>query len=116
MNEVEIVRMEFGSHVYGTNLPTSDRDYKTVFIPSGMDILLSRQTKVSRSTSTKADRHAQNTATDVDVECFALAGFLKLLAGGQTVVTDMLFVPDAHEDVPTRMNGVYLVRGIDVVG
>ena len=94
--ENEIVRMEFGSHVYGTSLPTSDRDYKAVFVPDGRDILLGRQTKVSRSTSTKADRGARNTAEDVDVEAFSYAGFLKLLGEGQTVATDMLFVPERH--------------------
>jgi len=88
--------MLFGSHVYGTSLPTSDRDYKEVFVPDGEDILLGRATKVSRNNSTKAVKTDRNTADDVDVESFAYAGFLRLLAEGQTIVTDMLFVPPEH--------------------
>lgn len=37
-----VVRVEFGSHLYGTNTPASDHDYKSVFIPSAEDILLQR--------------------------------------------------------------------------
>ncbi len=95
-NEHTIVRMQFGSQVYGTSLPTSDQDFKVVFIPDGRDILLGRATKVSRSSSTKVDTRARNTADDIDVEAFSYAGFLRLLSEGQTVATDMLFIPKRH--------------------
>ncbi len=93
MSERTIVHMRFGSQVYGTSLPTSDQDFKEVFVPDGRDILLGRATKVSRSSSTKVDTTARNTAADIDSEAFSYAGFLRLLAEGQTVATDMLFVP-----------------------
>lgn len=96
MSEHTIVRMQFGSQVYGTSLPTSDQDFKEVFVPDGRDILLGRATKVSRSSSTKVDTTARNTAADIDSEAFSYAGFLRLLAEGQTVATDMLFVPERH--------------------
>ena len=95
-NEHTIVRMQFGSQVYGTSLPTSDQDFKEVFVPAGRDILLGRATKVSRSSSTKIDTRARNTAADIDSEAFSYAGFLRLLAEGQTVATDMLFIPPRH--------------------
>ena len=35
MNDLNlIVKMQFGSHVYGTDLPTSDLDYKAVYLPT----------------------------------------------------------------------------------
>lgn len=35
-----IVKMKFGSHLYGTNTEDSDVDYKGVFLPSKKEILL----------------------------------------------------------------------------
>ena len=37
-----VVKIKFGSHLYGTNMPTSDLDYKSVYVPEGDDILLQR--------------------------------------------------------------------------
>ena len=37
-----LVRMQFGSHVYGTNVTTSDHDYKAVHLPPAREILLQR--------------------------------------------------------------------------
>lgn len=89
--EQELVRMQFGSHVYGTNLPTSDLDYKAVFLPSIADTILQRATSRSRSTGPE---NAKNAPGDVDVEEFSLQGYLRLLCEGQTVAVDMLFVPE----------------------
>ncbi len=87
--------MRFGSHVYGTNTPSSDQDFKSVFVPSARQILLQRSTKVSRNQST-GDPAKKNTPDCVDLEEFSLHGFLKLLCEGQTVAVDMLFVPPRH--------------------
>lgn len=92
MGELTIAHMKFGSHVYGTNTPESDHDFKTIFIPDARDILLQTATKVSRSHST-GDPLGKNAADDVDVEEFSLHGYMKLLCEGQTVAVDMLFVP-----------------------
>ena len=37
-----IVKMLFGSHLYGTQTPSSDTDYKGVAMPSVRDIALGR--------------------------------------------------------------------------
>ena len=95
MSEHTIVRMLFGSHVYGTSTPESDRDYKSVFVPDGEAILLQRATKVSRNRST-GDPRGRNAPDDVDEEEFSLQGYLKLLCQGQPVALDMLFVPAQH--------------------
>ena len=92
MSIQDLCLITFGSHLYGTNTPASDTDRKSVHIPDPRDILLQRVTPVV-STRTKADRHAKNTADDVDTENFSLHKFLALVVEGQTVALDMLFAP-----------------------
>lgn len=87
-----IVKMQFGSHVYGTNLPTSDTDFKAVHVPTASDILLQRaKGSILTKTNTGTER---NTAADVDFESFSLQRFMGLLLEGQTVALNMLFTPD----------------------
>lgn len=89
----EIIRMRFGSHLYGTATPESDTDLKAVFIPSARDILLQRVkgTIVTKREKAKGER---NVAGDVDEEAFSLQRYLTLLSEGQTVALDMLFAPE----------------------
>lgn len=88
-----IVRMQFGSHVYGTNVPTSDLDFKAVHLPDARDILLQR-VKTSINTSTKKDGTQKNGPEDVDFESFSLQKHMQMLLEGQTVALSMLFTPD----------------------
>lgn len=87
-----IVRMQFGSHVYGTNLPTSDLDYKSVLIPDGLDLIMQRPTRHVLN-NTKEDSTKRNTAEDVDDEAFSVQTFLRLVNEGQTVAMDILWTP-----------------------
>lgn len=43
-----IVRIKFGSHLYGTDTPASDLDYKSVHIPDARDIILGTAAKSVR--------------------------------------------------------------------
>lgn len=91
----KLVEMEFGSHVYGTNLPTSDRDYKGVFTPEYRNIVLGRG-KETITTCTRATGQLKNGADDIDAEFFSLKQYMKLLLDGQTVALTMLFCPSNH--------------------
>lgn len=88
-----IIVTQFGSHVYGTNIPTSDHDYKGVFIPTARDIVLQRAPR-QILTNTKSDQTKRNTADDVDRENFSLHQYFKLLIEGQTPALDLLFTPE----------------------
>lgn len=88
-----IVRMKFGSHLYGTATPASDQDFKSVFVPTARSILLQRVKGVYSEQRAKAENE-RNVASDVDEEKFSLQRFLGLLAEGQTVTVDMMFAPD----------------------
>ena len=89
-----IVRMRFGSHLYGTNTLSSDLDIKAVYLPDARDILLQRVKAAVTGPRDKA-KGEKNTADDTDFEAYSPAKFLDLLAEGQTVALDMLFAPDA---------------------
>lgn len=36
----KILEMKFGSHLYGTNTPNSDLDYKAIYLPTAREIIL----------------------------------------------------------------------------
>lgn len=92
MSEETIFYCQFGSHIYGTNLATSDLDYKKIYLPCADDILLQR-VSASRNEGTKANKTAKNSADDTDIEAFSLQKYIKLLLDGQTVAIGMLFTP-----------------------
>jgi hypothetical protein len=90
--KIIIVEMQFGSHVYGTNVATSDTDYKGICIPSGEDILL--QKIVRNTTTSTSGRDQKNAKDDIDREIFSYSEYLKMLSTGQTVTLDMIFTPE----------------------
>ncbi len=83
---------QFGSHVYGTTVPTSDTDLKGLIVPSSKQILLQKDPNTIVQT-TKLNKNSKNTVDDVDTEYFSLKQFMKLLMEGQTVSVDLLFTP-----------------------
>lgn len=89
-----IVKTIAGSHLFGTDTPSSDMDYKGVFMPSGSEILLGEY-KDSISESTGSD-FSKNTKDDVDTEMYSLRKFLKMLRNGDTAAIELLFTPDSH--------------------
>jgi len=90
-----IVRMKFGSHLYGTNTNDSDIDYKGVFLPPLESILLNRIPKsYSLCTKTKEGEGIKNSPDDTDEEIYSLHYFIKLACEGQTVALDMLHAPN----------------------
>jgi len=89
-----IVKIKFGSHLYGTNTPTSDLDYKAIYVPEAKDIILQRVQDTIHTGRSKIGGE-RNLSTDVDTETFSLQRYLQLLAEGQTGALDMLFAPES---------------------
>lgn len=87
-----IVRIKFGSHLYGTATPQSDIDYKSVFVPPRRDILLQRTKATIANKRPKAEGE-KNYAGEIDEEAYSLQRYLGLAAEGQTVALDVLFAP-----------------------
>ncbi len=88
-----IVKMKFGSHLYGTDTEDSDLDYKGIFMPSKEEIFLNRIPKCY-SHQTNKDNESKNTKDDVDEEIYSLHYFIKLACECQTIALDMLHAPD----------------------
>ena len=87
-----LVEMKFGSHLYGLNSPTSDLDYKGVFLPTLEEMMLGKIPK-SLNFNTKQDSTEKNSASDVDRELYSLQYFFELAKKGETVALDMLHAP-----------------------
>jgi hypothetical protein len=122
MNDNQLaVRIEFGSHLYGTNTPTSDHDYKSVYVPSAADILLQR-VKGSLGHKVKRFEGEKNGPEDCDDEAYSLQRYLGLLAEGQTVTIDMLFAPKPlistplWEEIRANKNRLLTKRSAAFVG
>jgi hypothetical protein len=86
-----IVKMVFGSHLYGTSTPESDKDFKGVFLPTREQILLGKIPKSINESSNKTN--IKNTSKDVDLEMYSLHYFIHLACEGETVALDMLHAP-----------------------
>lgn len=86
-----LVKAVAGSHLFGTNTETSDKDFKGVYLPSKEDILLGT---AKASVSVKTNKTGEkNTKDDVDVEFYSLQKFMQMLDEGQTVALELLWTP-----------------------
>lgn len=102
MSRTCLLKITHGSHLYGTNTPSSDQDYKAVFVASAEEILLGNITKSQRFNS-KHERESQvngkisrNLPDDIDVESLEVGHFFDMLINGQMMALDMLFCPPQH--------------------
>jgi len=96
-----IVRIKFGSHLYGTSTPMSDIDYINIFVPPRRDILLQR-VKSTISTDRPKREGEKNYAGEIDEKSYSIQRYLQLLSEGQTVTLDMLFAPSwSYTEKPT---------------
>lgn len=96
MNEL-LLKVRFGSHLYGTNTPESDTDYKSVIIPDGRDILMQSAPRViSNSTGTDAEKNSKD---DIDDESFSIMKYFDMLRDGDMIATELLFIKPENPNV-----------------
>lgn len=88
---MELIKAIFGSRLYGTNIETSDTDYKYLFLPNGKDIILQRAAQNIQANT--GNDNSKNGALDTDCEGFSLKYFLHLLSQGQTFAVEFMFIP-----------------------
>ena len=87
-----LVRIKHGSHLYGTNTPESDMDFKSVHIPAWREILLQRADK-TLDRRVKLSGGLKNTPEDIDDQSYSVKKFLEMLAAGDTNAAEILFAP-----------------------
>ena len=98
----KILEIKFGSHLYGTNTPESDTDFKGIYLPTAREIVLGTYKKVI-ATSRPKRINERNNKDDIDLDVYSLDRFLELLMDGQTVALDMLFSKPVHLiDISTK--------------
>lgn len=83
-----ILITKFGSHLYGTDTPESDVDYKGIYIPTLEDIILNRVKDSFNYSSNKSSE--KNSKDDIDFELYSIHKFFNLASKGETVSIDML--------------------------
>ena len=89
-NSVELLYLtEFGSILYGTNTPTSDVDYKGIFLQPARDIILGK--KIDHIDLSSSNDSSKNTADDYDISLWSLQKWFKLLTLGDTNAIDLLY-------------------------
>lgn len=86
----------YGSGLYGTKTPTSDRDVKHICLPSLDNLLLGKKVvNVANHTNNKAN--TRNGVDDVDEEFIPLQIFARDFMLGQTYALELAFAVDSKE-------------------
>jgi len=91
MDRKIVVEMIFGSHLYGTDTPFSDRDYRGIVMPTVDELLLCEAPKSIKGSTKRTE--GKNTKYDVDREWYSLHYFVSLGLVGDTHILDMLHAP-----------------------
>jgi len=90
----KIFKTKFGSHLYGTDTPSSDLDYKGIFKAPLSDIVLGRESHTIFENEESKREDGRNNPDAVDCEWVELRRFIKDCLAGQTYALDMLFTPN----------------------
>jgi hypothetical protein len=80
----------YGSKLYGTSTPTSDRDIKHIVLPSLDDLLLGKKLEAKVKKTNKVE-HTRNSADDIDEEFIPLQIFARHFVEGQTYAIELAF-------------------------
>ena len=107
-----VIKMKFGSHLYGTNTETSDTDYKGVFLLTLEECLLNKIPKSCNLSTKKGE--AKNSSEDIDTEIYSLHKFINLAVEGETVAIDILHAPTNMllytSDIGVILYSKYIIR------
>ena len=86
-----------GSTLYGTNLPTSDIDYRGIFLPPLEDLI--SKTDIGEWSSSTGDKSSKNSEDDIDITMWSVHKFIKLLEVGDTNAFDTLFAFNTFAEI-----------------
>lgn len=95
MTPTPLFTLAYGSHLYGTNTPTSDYDYKTVYLPAFRDVLLGRKlptfkVRVDATGAPVADNQPMPDG-GTETEFVPLQTFCRDFLNGQTYALELAF-------------------------
>jgi hypothetical protein len=78
-----LAKVTFGSHLYGTSIPTSDDDFRAVYLPTIQSLALQRA------------KDAWEDKAEDDTSIFSLQHFCRLASEGQSIAIELLSAPDS---------------------
>ena len=100
----ELFKVTYGSHLYGTNTPTSDLDEKVVYLPALEDVLLGRKLRTYKTRVDAAGNPVSDTAQmpdgGVEVEYVPFQTFCRDFLNGQTYALECAFAAMAEPGCP----------------
>lgn len=85
-----IVKTVFGSHLYGTSTPESDKDFKAVHMYSLPEIVLKKDKEHFDNSTNKKTK---NTKDDVDFESYEIRHFINSCLIGDTHCHNIIWTP-----------------------
>jgi predicted nucleotidyltransferase len=91
-----ILKVLVGSHLYGTNTESSDRDYVGIFIPSKDYILGLKTCEQVEIRTNPTDSGKRNSKEDTDTVIYSLPKFIKLAYENNPNITETFFVDPPH--------------------
>lgn len=98
-----LVAVTYGSHLYGTNTPTSDHDFKAVYLPSMRDLMLAKAPRVLRfrfdEDGNTVGEHDTMPANGYEAEHTPVQKFVHDWLGGQAYAVETVFavIQGAHQ-------------------
>lgn len=88
-----VLLCQHGSHLYGTDTPNSDRDYKGIYRAPLSDIILGHDKETILYNTKPLGSDRRNTSDDIDYQYKELRRFIKDALSGQVYAIDLLFAP-----------------------
>lgn len=79
----------FGSKLYGANTPTSDTDWKQIYLPDFVGLL--RGVRLKNKPSSTGNDKSGNTEADIDLEMIPLQVLATDFLGGQSYALELVF-------------------------
>ena len=92
----KILEFRIGSHLYGTNTPTSDEDFAGIFMPDeNMVFGFERTEEVDLSVKSKRE-DGKNDKDAIDIKYYEFRKFVKLAMDNNPNIIEMMFVPESN--------------------
>jgi uncharacterized protein len=92
----KILEIKVGSHLYGTNTPTSDLDYSGVFLPTKEFVLGFQKVEEVNLSIENKDKAGKNTQNAVDRKLYDFRKFVKLAMENNPNIIEQLFVNEPN--------------------
>ena len=84
-----------GSHLYGTNLPSSDRDFKCIYVPTLQSLVFGEGIRNKKALPSGKASGDKMSAEEIETEYIPVQTFINDLYGGQTYAYELAFALDS---------------------